>query len=103
MTRKEILINWLLLLPRLLGWLLKSLLIGLVRFYQYVISPMKPPSCRFYPTCSSYAVEALQEHGPIKGLWLTVKRVGKCHPFHPGGIDLVPEKKTRKSGCNCNH
>jgi|AntRauTorckE6833_2_1112554.scaffolds.fasta_scaffold47884_2 putative membrane protein insertion efficiency factor len=100
MTRKEILINWLLLLPRLLGWLLKSLLIGLVRFYQYVISPMKPPSCRFYPTCSSYAVEALQEHGPIKGLWLALKRVGKCHPFHPGGIDLVPEKNPRKSSCN---
>ena len=99
MTRKEILINWLLLLPRLLGWVLKCLLIGLVRFYQYVISPMKPPSCRFYPTCSSYAVEALQEHGPIKGLWLSVKRVGKCHPFHPGGIDLVPEKKACKSSC----
>ena len=93
MTRKEILINWLLLLPRLLGWLLKSLLIGLVRFYQYFISPLKPPSCRFYPTCSSYAIEALKLHGPIKGLWLTIRRVGKCHPLHPGGIDLVPEKK----------
>ena len=101
MTRKEILINWLLLLPRLLGWLLKSLLIGLIRFYQYFISPLKPPSCRFYPTCSSYAIEALKVHGPIKGLWLTVKRVGKCHPLHPGGLDLVPEKTPGKRKCNC--
>ncbi|SFB89046.1 hypothetical protein SAMN05660443_0760 [Marinospirillum celere] len=83
-----------------MGWVLKCLFIGLVRFYQYFISPLKPPSCRFYPTCSSYAVEALQVHGPIKGLWLTLKRVGKCHPMHPGGIDLVPEKKARKCGCS---
>lgn len=89
--------DWLLLLPRLISWLLKKLLIGLVRFYQLFISPLKPPSCRFYPTCSSYAIEALKIHGPIKGLWLTLRRVGKCHPLHPGGVDLVPEKK-----CDCH-
>nr|WP_245597821.1 membrane protein insertion efficiency factor YidD [Marinospirillum insulare] len=72
--------------------LLKKLLVGLIRFYQLFISPLKPPSCRFYPTCSSYAIEAVQVHGPFKGLWLGIKRLGKCHPLHEGGVDLVPEK-----------
>nr|WP_114418873.1 membrane protein insertion efficiency factor YidD [Marinospirillum perlucidum] len=80
--------------------MLKKLLIGLVRFYQYFISPLKPPSCRFYPTCSHYAEEALRIHGPIKGLWLSIKRVGRCHPFHPGGIDLVPEKQDKNQDEN---
>ncbi|NLW03866.1 MAG: membrane protein insertion efficiency factor YidD [Pseudomonadaceae bacterium] len=77
-------------------WLLKKLLISLLRFYQLFISPLKPPSCRFYPTCSSYAIEAVQLHGPIKGLWLAVKRLGKCHPLHQGGVDMVPEKCLKK-------
>lgn len=81
---------------RLLRQLLQYLLIGLVRFYQMVISPLKPPSCRFYPTCSSYAIEALQKHGPLKGGWLALKRISKCHPLHEGGIDLVPEPETRQ-------
>jgi putative membrane protein insertion efficiency factor len=67
--------------------------IGIIRFYQIVISPLKPPTCRFYPTCSSYGLEAIQRFGPIKGGYLTIKRILKCHPLHPGGIDLVPEKK----------
>ncbi|GLR63797.1 membrane protein insertion efficiency factor YidD [Marinospirillum insulare] len=79
-------------LVRLLLSLLKKLLVGLIRFYQLFISPLKPPSCRFYPTCSSYAIEAVQVHGPFKGLWLGIKRLGKCHPLHEGGVDLVPEK-----------
>ncbi|MDO8960100.1 MAG: membrane protein insertion efficiency factor YidD [Rhodocyclaceae bacterium] len=65
-------------------------LIWLVRGYQLAISPLLPPSCRFYPSCSHYAIEALQRHGPIKGLWLSLRRVGRCNPWHPGGHDPVP-------------
>lgn len=65
-------------------------LILLVKFYQYAISPMLGRSCRFHPTCSEYAVEALQRHGAFKGLWLAVRRIGRCHPWHPGGFDPVP-------------
>jgi len=73
--------------------MLKKIFIALIRFYQVVISPIKPPSCRFYPTCSQYGLEAIQRFGAIKGGWLTIKRISKCHPFHPGGVDPVPEKK----------
>jgi len=66
--------------------------IWLIAFYRKVISPMTPPSCRFYPTCSEYGLEAFRKHGAIKGFILTSKRILKCQPFHPGGIDLVPEK-----------
>ena len=65
-------------------------LVGLVRFYQRFISPLKPPTCRFYPTCSHYAVEALERHGAFWGSYLAVKRILKCHPLHPGGLDPVP-------------
>lgn len=75
---------------------MKSLFIGIIRFYQRWISPMTPPSCRFYPTCSHYGIEAFRQHGAIKGLWLTAIRILKCHPFHPGGVDLVPEKRDNK-------
>ncbi|MCZ8520683.1 MULTISPECIES: membrane protein insertion efficiency factor YidD [Paenibacillus] len=61
-----------------------------VRFYRRFISPLKPPTCRFYPTCSAYALEALEKHGAARGSWLAVKRICKCHPFHPGGVDHVP-------------
>ena len=61
--------------------------VSLVRFYQKYISPLKGPTCRFYPTCSQYSIEAFKKYGFFKGLWLTVKRVSKCHPFHPGGYD----------------
>lgn len=61
-----------------------------IRFYQIFISPLKPPTCRFYPTCSAYAIEAIQKKGPVKGTWLAIKRIAKCHPFHPGGCDPVP-------------
>lgn len=73
--------------------LLKTLFIGIIQFYQKVISPLKPPTCRFYPTCSHYGLEAIKRFGAIKGGWLTIKRISKCHPFHPGGIDHVPDKK----------
>lgn len=72
---------------------MKYLFIALIQFYRKVISPIKPPTCRFYPTCSEYGLVAFKRFGAIKGLYLTVKRIVKCHPFHPGGVDLVPEKK----------
>ncbi len=75
---------------------MKYLFIGLIRFYQKIISPLTPPSCRFYPTCSHYGLEAVQKHGALKGGWLAIKRIGKCHPFHPGGFDPVPDEWTSK-------
>ncbi|HEY4601660.1 MAG TPA: membrane protein insertion efficiency factor YidD [Cerasibacillus sp.] len=74
---------------------MKFLLIKLIEFYQKAISPLKPPTCRFYPTCSSYSLEAIKKYGALKGGFLAIKRIGKCHPFHPGGVDLVPEKKQK--------
>ncbi|VEN73133.1 conserved hypothetical protein [Candidatus Desulfarcum epimagneticum] len=61
-----------------------------IRAYQACVSPLLGPSCRFYPTCSEYSRQAVLKHGAIKGLWLSVKRLGRCHPFHPGGFDPVP-------------
>jgi uncharacterized protein len=66
-------------------------LVLLVRLYQRLVSPLLPPACRFYPSCSAYAVTALERHGALRGSWLTIRRLGRCHPFHPGGIDPVPE------------
>jgi hypothetical protein len=66
---------------------MRGSLILLIRFYQIVISPIKGPVCRFYPTCSNYALEAIEKFGVIKGSWMAVKRLLKCHPFHPGGYD----------------
>jgi putative membrane protein insertion efficiency factor len=72
-------------------WLLpRYLLAGLVRGYQLVISPLLPPSCRFMPSCSQYALEAIVRHGAVKGTWLAARRLVRCHPFHPGGFDPVP-------------
>ncbi len=68
-------------------------MIILIRGYQKFISPLTPPTCRFYPSCSQYGLEAIQRFGALKGGWLTLKRLSKCHPFHKGGIDFVPEKK----------
>ncbi|MNJ52340.1 putative membrane protein insertion efficiency factor [compost metagenome] len=66
-----------------------------IHVYRKVISPLKPPVCRFYPTCSAYALEAIEVHGALKGSLLAAKRIVKCHPFHPGGVDLVPPKKDK--------
>ncbi|WP_293728592.1 membrane protein insertion efficiency factor YidD [uncultured Phascolarctobacterium sp.] len=66
----------------------RILILG-IRFYQLFISPLFPPTCRFYPTCSAYAIEAIQKKGPVRGLWLALKRIAKCHPYHPGGYDPV--------------
>jgi putative membrane protein insertion efficiency factor len=70
--------------------LLSRPLIWLVRFYQLALSPLLPPSCRFYPTCSCYAIEALQRHGALRGIWLATRRISRCHPWNPGGHDPVP-------------
>lgn len=73
---------------------MKNILIFFIRIYQRLLSPVLPPSCRFYPTCSHYAAEALLKHGVIAGSWLAFKRIVKCNPLHPGGIDPVPETFT---------
>lgn len=69
---------------------MKYLALGLIRFYQKFISPALPPSCRFYPSCSTYGYQAIAKYGVIKGGWLAIKRISRCHPFHPGGYDPVP-------------
>jgi putative membrane protein insertion efficiency factor len=70
--------------------MMKWLLISLIRVYQYAISPFLGRSCRYFPSCSAYAVEAVEKHGAIKGGWLSAKRISRCHPWHPGGYDPVP-------------
>ena len=62
----------------------------LIRGYQLVISPLLGPRCRFYPSCSHYAIEAIEAHGTLRGVWLTIKRISRCHPWHEGGFDPVP-------------
>lgn len=69
---------------------MKPVLLGAIRFYRYGISPMLGRNCRFHPTCSEYAQEAVERHGAMRGAWLAAKRVCRCHPFHPGGYDPVP-------------
>ncbi|MBN2657520.1 MAG: membrane protein insertion efficiency factor YidD [Spirochaetales bacterium] len=69
---------------------MKYLLIGIILFYKKIISPLLPNSCRFYPTCSTYSLEAVKKYGPFKGSYLSIKRITKCHPFHPGGYDPLP-------------
>jgi putative membrane protein insertion efficiency factor len=68
----------------------KHLAMGLIRFYQLTFSRVTPPSCRFTPTCSTYGYEAIEKYGFMKGGWLAVKRVSRCHPLNPGGYDPVP-------------
>lgn len=72
---------------------MKKMMIALVRFYQKYISPLSPPSCRYVPSCSHYAIEAIEIHGPIKGGYLAIKRILKCNPWGGMGYDPVPEKK----------
>lgn len=77
--------------------LLALALLGIVHFYRYAISPLLAPRCRFYPTCSHYALEAIRLHGALKGGWLAFKRIIRCNPLSEGGDDPVPPN------CNCQH
>ena len=80
----------------LLEYLMKTILIAIIRFYQLAISPLLGSNCRFYPTCSHYAREALEKHGALRGSWLALKRIGRCNPWHAGGVDPVPDRQ-----CQC--
>jgi len=94
-------------------WAVMKVMIGCIRVYQYTLSPLLGPRCRFWPSCSSYTIEAIQVHGPIKGGWMAVKRIVKCHPGSPGGMDPVPggrseqlcreDEETASSCCSDHH
>ncbi|HEU5174065.1 MAG TPA: membrane protein insertion efficiency factor YidD [Gemmatimonadaceae bacterium] len=77
-------------LVRIVGRLPRTVLVLLVRGYQVGISPLLPSSCRYFPSCSAYAIQALERHGALKGSWLAARRILRCHPFTPGGYDPVP-------------
>jgi putative membrane protein insertion efficiency factor len=76
---------------------MQTILIFVIRIYQAILSPFLGNHCRFYPSCSSYAIEALEKHGFIRGLWLSLRRISRCHPWHEGGVDPVPEPTNKKS------
>ena len=80
------------------GWFrfVKNLVLWLIRCYAFVLSPILGNNCRFHPSCSSYAAEAIDHYGVLKGGWLTLRRLLKCHPFHPGGCDPVPRKSVEE-------
>ena len=85
---------------------MKNLLVWLLRAYQLLLSPMLGQNCRFYPTCSNYAIEAVRTHGAARGGLLAVRRVCRCHPWNPGGVDPVPparDKDSHSAACGCNH
>jgi len=69
--------------------MLKQILVAAIRFYKIFVSPLLPPACRFYPSCSTYAIQALEKYGVPKGLWIAGKRILRCHPCNPGGVDLL--------------
>jgi putative membrane protein insertion efficiency factor len=73
-----------------LTWPLRMVPMGFIRLYQLVVSPLLGPGCRFHPTCSCYAMDAYRHHGVARGSWLTARRIARCHPWHAGGVDLVP-------------
>ena len=77
--------------------MIRRALLRLIRFYSRAISPALPPRCRFYPTCSAYAAEAIERHGAARGSWLALRRLVKCAPWHPGGVDLVPGGTTSRN------
>ena len=71
-------------------------IVALIRLYQVLISPLLPPACRFYPTCSQYALVAVRDHGILRGLRLGLVRLARCHPWNPGGVDFVPPPKAAR-------
>ncbi|MCW8883968.1 MAG: membrane protein insertion efficiency factor YidD [Motiliproteus sp.] len=80
----------------------KKALISLVKGYQLLISPFMGNNCRYYPSCSAYCIEAMEIHGPLKGLYLGIRRVLRCHPFHDGGLDPVPPRSGYCDHSDCN-
>ena len=76
---------------------MKHVLVALLRAYRFAISPMFGQTCRYYPSCSAYAIEAITVHGSIRGSWLTTKRLARCHPWTPGGVDHVPPRKPEQA------
>ncbi len=76
---------------------MQTILISIIKFYQKTLSLFIGGECRFYPTCSSYAIQAIQQHGSLKGFWMGIKRISRCHPLNPGGIDEVPQPD-----CTCH-
>ena len=74
---------------------MRTPIIVLIRAYQLVLSPILGPRCRFLPTCSEYTLEAVRSHGAIRGLWLGLRRILRCHPLHPGGLDPVPQPRSK--------
>jgi putative membrane protein insertion efficiency factor len=78
------------------GEKMRRIMISLIKLYQTILSPFVGQHCRFYPSCSSYALEALEKHGTLRGLWLSIKRVSRCHPWHEGGVDPVPEPQKKQ-------
>lgn len=71
---------------------MKQIAIALVRIYQHTLGPYLGGACRFHPSCSNYAIEAIEEHGAVRGFWMAIRRVGRCHPFSQGGFDPVPHR-----------
>jgi len=85
--------------PAILIYMITRLLILLLRGYQCTLSPLLGPCCRFHPSCSEYAIQSLARFGVLRGSWLAVRRISRCHPLHPGGVDPVPE---RQPHCACH-
>jgi putative membrane protein insertion efficiency factor len=73
------------------------LVLGPIWLYRHLVSPLMPRTCRYYPSCSVYAEQAIRTHGPIRGSWLAIKRLGRCHPWTPGGVDHVPPASSTKT------
>ncbi len=80
-----------------LAWLMRLLVLA----YRYGLSPLLGPRCRFYPSCSAYALEAIEQHGALRGGWLSLRRLLRCHPWHPGGYDAVPERDAAGRHTHC--